>query len=141
MKKRIKPMAGERGLLQAAGRGTGLALGLCLVLTALFAGAISREWVPESAMGYGAAGILLLSAGAGAYAAGRWYPAKGAAASCLGGLGYFLVLLLLGALFFGGRFHGILVSALLILGAVGAAVLLSARRGKGRKRKYKRYGL
>ena len=141
MKRRVGRASKGRSLPQAVALGTGLAMALSLVLTAMAAAAISRQWIPESGAGYAAAIILIAGACGGAWVGGRWAPDHRLPVSLGIAGGYFAVLLLLGALCFGGRFHGIPVTAALILGSAGAMALLGQRQGKGRKRKYKRYGI
>ena len=141
MKKRMVGTKKTGGTVQALTWGTGLALGLSLMLSALAAAAISRQWIPEGGMVYCAVVILIGSSCGGAWVGGALRPDRRLPV-CLGVAGcYFAVLLLLGALFFGGRFRGIPVTAALILGSSAAMALMGLRKGKGRKRKYKRYGL
>ena len=141
MKKRTGGTSEGRGLVRAAVRGTGLALAVTLVLTAMAAAAVSKQWIPEQGAGYTAVVILIGSAWAGAWLGARQNPAGKAAGSMAAAGGYFAVLLILGALCFRGSFHGIPVTAAVIAGTAGAVSLLGLRQGKGRKRKYKRYGL
>ena len=140
MKRRMGRASSRRSLPRAIAMGTGLSLGVGVILAALAAAAISRQWIPESGMGYAAAVILIGSTCGGAWLGGRLSPDRRLPVGLAAAGGYFVVLLLLGALCFGGRFHGIPVTAALILGSAGGIALLSLRQGKSRKRKYKRYG-
>lgn len=141
MKKRTGGTSEGRGLVRAAVRGTGLALAVTLVLTAMAAAAVSKQWIPEQSGSYAAVAILIGGTCAGAWLGARQNPA-GKAAGCMAAAGgYFAVLLILGALCFRGSFHGIPVTAAVIAGTAGAVSLLCLRHGTGRKRKYKRYGI
>ena len=62
-----------------------------------------------------------------------------AAVCALAGLVYFLCLLAITALFFGGKFQAVAVTAVLILAGSGAAVLAGINGGGGkRKQRYKK---
>lgn len=141
MKRRMGRVRAGRSIPRAVALGSGLALVVSLILAALAAAAISRQWIPESGGVY--AGVVILIGGAcgGAWFGGRQAPSHRFSVSMGIAGGYFAGLLLLGALCFGGRFRGIPVTAALILGSAGAMALLGLRQGKGRKWKYKRYGL
>lgn len=141
MKKRMGGAASAGGVPRAVALGTGLAVLISLVLTALAAAAVSRQWIPENGAAYAAVLILIGGSCGGAWTAGRMEPRCRLPAALGAAGGYFVVLLALGALFYRGQFHGILVTAALIVGSAGATGLLGLRQGKGRKRKYKRFGL
>lgn len=125
----------------AAGLAIGLAVstGLTLIGVAITANLIMSEKIAETAVGYAATVILLLSAVLGAWMAAlltkrRWMIV------CLGAGGiYYLTLLAITALFFGGQYQGMGVTALLILGGCGAVGLLGLRGEKGSRKSAKKY--
>lgn len=125
----------------AAGLGIGLAVSMALTMIggAVTANLILTEKIGEGAIGYGAILILLLSSAMGAWLAAvliksRWMVV------CLGAGGsYYLTLLGITALFFGGQYQGMGVTALVILGGCGAVGLLGLRAGNGTRKRTKKY--
>ena len=96
---------------------------------------VDSEIIQESAIGYGAAAILLSASFGGALVSfGRIKRQRMAVCFAAGGI-YFLILLGTTALFFGGQYSGAGVTALLILAGSGAAVLLGLNGGAGKRRK------
>lgn len=137
MKKVVRKRTG--GLLPALIWGAGVALGVSFLLTAIFAYAMAKEWIGEKSVGFIASAILILAAGGGALLASGMYPQRRMLV-CLAAAGvYFLFLLLGAALFFGGDFRGLPVTAALVCGSAVAAGLIGAKSAGGRKKKYKRY--
>lgn len=119
----------------------GLAIGLAVSVVMTIIGAVIvanlliTEKIGENAIGYGAIIILLLSSAVGSWLAAllikhRWMIV------CLGAGGcYFLTLLAITALFFGGQYQGMGVTALAVLGGSGAVGLLGLNReNRSRKR-------
>lgn len=123
--------------------GLGIGLIVCMAITlitsAISANLILNERIGEGAMGYCAMVTLLLSSAAGAWLAAvlikhRWMIV------CMGVGGiYFLTLLGITALFFGGQYQGIGVTALMILGGSGSVGLLGLKHANGRKKHRKKY--
>ena len=123
----------------------GLAMGAAMSILWTVAGAmivaklIESEVIPESALGYGAAGILLMGAFLASVTAFRKIKRQRAAVCTLAGLTYFLCLLAITALFFGGQFQAVAVTGVLILAGSGAAVLAGINGAGGkRKQRYKK---
>lgn len=124
----------------------GLALGLAVSMVVTLAGSgliaylVLGETLGENAIGYGAMVTVLLSAALGAWTAvGRIKRRR--LLSCLASGGcYFGALLSMTALFFGGQYQGMGVTALLVLGGAGSVALLSLKsegQSRGRKKKYR----
>lgn len=123
----------------------GLAIGVLvsLVLTligaAVTANLVLSEKFPAESIGYAATVILLIAAAAGAWMAAlsvkrRWIMV------CLGtGGSYYLTLLAITALFFGGQYQAMGVTALLVLGGCGAVGLLGITKEKKKGRRPKKY--
>ena len=134
----------KRGTGKAASMTAGLVVGavVSLIVTVLgaFLGAnlIVSEKISEASIGYCSMIIILLSSSLGALLAAcmikhRWLPV------CLGAGGiYYLILLATTALFFGGQYQGMGVTALAVLGGCGTVGLLGINRGEGKSRKRKK---
>ena len=115
----------------------GLALGVAAAVAVTVIGAGLAAWailggvVPEGAAGYLSMVILLLSSAAGASVAAGTIQRLRAQMCLAAGGGYFLALLAVTAAFFGGRYQGIGVTALMVMcGSV--LVILLAPSGKNR---------
>lgn len=122
------------------GIGIGLlgSIGITLCLAAVLAALIARETVAMEAAGYGAMGILLVSAGAGAWISAGLVKRQRLMVCLILGAAYYICLLSATALFFGGQYQGMGVTALVILAGVGAVILLGLKgEGSGSKRRRK----
>lgn len=124
-----------------AGLAIGLAasLSITLLCTALIANLILSEKMNEAALGYGAMAILLLSSGAGSLIASVLIKHRWLLVSLGAGGIYFLTLLAITALFFGGQYQGIGVTALMILAGSGTVGLLGLKQWKRHSFKRKKY--
>ena len=118
--------------------GIGIGCGISMLLTILGSGLvaklISMEVLQENAIGYGAMMIILLSSISGAGIAVNKVKKRMLQVSTLVGGLYYVMLLGATALFFGGQYQGMGVTALLILAGCGVVVLIA-----GREKKSKRY--
>lgn len=130
---RSKPMA--TGLIM----GSVISLGLTLLGSAITANLVLSRKIATEAIGYAAVIILLLAAACGAWIGAnlvkrRWIVV------CMGvGGSYYAILLAITALFFGGQYQGMGVTALAILGGCGGIGLLGMRPKKSRKNRVKKY--
>ena len=117
--------------------GIGIGCGISMILTLLGAGIvakmISEEILRETAIGYGAMAIILLSSILGSAIAVYKVKKRKLQVSLLVGGGYYLLLLAMTALFFGGRYQGMWVTALLIFAGSGAVILMESREKKSVK--------
>lgn len=105
----------------------------------LLAWLIHREYLPQNAVGYGRMVILLTASALGAaYAFGRVKRQRIAVSAYTSGV-YFLMLLGMTALFFGGQYTGMGVTLLMVLAGTGSVLLLGGRGGRHNRtvRKYK----
>ena len=118
-----------------AGIGIGLLVSMVITLAgaALTAYFIHKETIPEEGMGYGILLTLLLSAAAGAWIAVKRIQRLRMQMCMLSGLCYYLTLLAMTALFFGGEYSGMGITALVVLGGCGTVTILGAGGGKRRK--------
>jgi hypothetical protein len=145
-------MKGERDMVvnkkvtgKAISMPFGLAIGLtvCIAITLIVAGIsanlILNQRIGEGAIGYCALLALLLASSAGAWMAAvlvkrRWMIVCMVVGGC-----YFLTLLGVTALFFGGQYQGIGATALTILGGSGCVGLLGIRAGNSGRKRHKKY--
>lgn len=118
------------------GIGCGISLGLTILGAGLVAKLISMEVLQETAIGYGAMMNVLLAAVCGAWVAVNKVKKRILQVAMLVGAGYFALLLAVTALFFGGQYQGMGVTALLVAGGCGAVILMAGREKKfGKYRK------
>ncbi len=120
--------------------GLGVSMGLTLALAAVMSKMVLSKSMGEDAVGYGAMVTLLLSAALGAWlAAVKIKHRRMVVCLGVGGL-YYLTLLACTAMFFGGQYQGMGVTALLVLAGSGAVGLMGLKGEKGsgkRRRKYR----
>ena len=118
---------------------TGIGIGLLVSIVITLAGSaltaylIHSESVPEEGMGYGIILTLLLSAIAGAWISTGKIQRLRMQMCILSGLCYYLTLLSMTALFFGGQYNGMGITALVVLGGCSTVAILGASGGKRRK--------
>ena len=135
MVKKITGRAPSLGKSVAAGVLLGAAWTvLCAVVLAKL---IDSGVMPMEKVGYGSMAAVLSAVFAGASLAGRKAGHMVVQAAAISGVAYFLCLLLVNALFFGGSYNGMAVTFVLIALATAAAIL-AAGKGSGRYRR-KRY--
>lgn len=119
------------------GIGTAAALVWTLMASAVLAKLMDLERLPEDAVGYGAVVILLIGGFLGAAAAYRKVKGKRLQVSLLTAAAYYLSLLSMTALFFGGQYTGMGVTALVVISGSLAAVLLGLQtNGRKNRRRY-----
>lgn len=123
----------------------GLALGLAasiamtLILAALIAYLVLGEKVAEGAIGYGAMLTVLLSSAMGALISVTRIKRRRMVTCMASGACYYLVLLSITALFFGGQYQGMGVTALLVFAGVGSVALIGLKGESGRTKHHKKY--
>lgn len=118
----------------------GGALALTLGGAGVFAWLIAAERLAESSIGYCAMAIVLLSAALGAAVAVGRIKRRRVYVCAISGLIYYGVLLGMTALFFGGQYQGMGVTALLVLAGCGSVALLGLRGEKTSRRRKRKYG-
>ncbi len=114
--------------------GAGISMIITLIAAGILAGMVLKGSVSENAIGYGTMVIVPISAALGALVAAmavkhQWV----IVCASVGGL-YFVMLLSITALFFGGQYSGVGITALLILLGTAAACVIGL---KGEKRGFK----
>ncbi len=120
-----------------AGLLIGAAGSLIITLIAAFilAKLLDAETLPWENVGYGVMILLLLSSMVGALLAYGKIKRQRMMVCMLSGVIYFGILMSITALFFGGQYDSVGVTALLILGGCGSVGLLGMREKRAGKRK------
>lgn len=115
----------------------GIALGavICMLVTLfgsmVVAWLVSNETIPETGIGYGSMVILLVSSAVGAWVAVKGIKHRRLAVSAMTGAAYYACLLACTALFFGGQYGGMGVTALVILAGCLSAGLMGLKGERG----------
>lgn len=121
----------------------GLGIGLLVALVITVAGAAITAWliasekIGESSCGYAVMLILGLGVGLGALSAVYFTKRQRLQVCMLTGVCYYLSLLAMTALFFGGQYQGMGVSAIVILAVCALIAFLPMKNGQrlGKKKK------
>ena len=118
---------------------TGVLVDVMIMLLSAFvlAWLITAEKMPLDAAGYAAAIVLFLSAFSGALAASKIVKRLRAQICLMTGGAYYLILLVMTAVFFGGQYRDCGIAAILVSGGCGSAALLGIKEKKTRKGKMK----
>lgn len=119
--------------------GVGTSLLVTLSISAWIANLVLNEKLAEVWIGYGATATILVSSWIGALISAATIKRRWAMICGVNGVIYFLALLSITALFFGGQYEGMGVTLLLVLCGTGVAVLMGAKRGVGQGRKKRKY--
>ena len=120
-----------------------LAVGVCVSMISLLAATfilsmlIYHERISVNGINCGTLFILMISALFGSCAAIKSYGEKRVRIGALAGLLYGVVLLGITALFFDGRYQGVVVTLFLVLGMGAVSGLVAINGNNGSKRKYK----
>ncbi len=118
--------------------GAGISMGITLLTSVIAAKLVDAGSLKENGIGYAAMVILLLSSIVGsAIPCARIKRQRMAVCLISGGI-YYLMLLSLTALFFGGQYYGMGVTALVIAGGCGCVFLAGTGKGCRPKRGIKR---
>lgn len=129
---------------RAAPMPIGIAIGilvstaLTLILSGVLAWLVLGEKVSEKSMGYGIMLILLLASVAGSALSIQTIKHRKLFAGMAAGIGYLFVLIMCTALFFGGQYQGLGVTAVVVLTGSLATGLISARERKSGKKSARR---
>lgn len=118
--------------------GLGIGIGITLLLCAVSAVMVDTGWIEEKDIGYCAMVILISAPFAGASTAQKRIKRQRLAVCGIFAALYFLVLMGITALLFGGQFEAVGVTLLLIVCGSVLPLLIGERRnrgGKQRKRK------
>lgn len=136
MVKNISGRAPSLGRSVAAGVALGGAWTLASAM--VIAKLVDSEIIPMEKVGYGSMAAVLSAVFVGASLAGRKAGHMVIQASAISGAAYFVCLLLVNALFFGGSYTGLGVTLILVVLATVLAILAAGKgSGKPRRRRYK----
>ena len=123
----------------------GLAIGVLISLiitlagTALASYLLVKEKIGEGTIGFAAILILSIAAIIGALCAVSVVKRLRLQVCLMTGAGYYLSLLALTALFFGGRYQGMGISALIVLGGCALVAFIPTKSGQFFKKKKRAY--
>lgn len=118
--------------------GSGVSMGITLVAAAVLAKLLDSERLALENIGYGIEVTLILASFCGAMAACGKIKRQRLVVCGVSGALYLCILLAITALFFGGQYETVWLTAILILAGSGGAALLGLRgEGKGRRKKIK----
>ncbi|MBQ3503107.1 MAG: TIGR04086 family membrane protein [Oscillospiraceae bacterium] len=116
--------------------GAGISVAVTIILSAVIAKLVQTEALQQDQIGYAVMVLLITASSLGAAIAQGKVKHQRVLVCMLSGLIYYVILICITALFFGGQYTGFGVTGLLILGGAGTTALLSGRRkGRGGKRK------
>lgn len=122
--------------------GIGIGLLVSLVITmigaALTAYMVDKQIIPQDALGYGCVVTLLMSACCGALVSVKRVKRLRMQVCMISGACYYIMLLGITALFFGGQYEGMGITALVVLGGALAVAIAGMRGGKTRKFAFKK---
>ena len=113
-----------RGLLI----GNGISIALTVLLAGILAKLVSAEKLEWEQIGYGIMVLLFVSSATGTIAAVRAIKRQRLAVCLLSGGIYWLTLLAITALFFGGQYHGVVATGATILAGCGTVCLVGLRQ-------------
>ncbi len=122
----------------------GVLMGACAAMLWTIGGAaltallIDREVLAQTAIGYGSMVILLTASILGSSLAWQKVKHQRAVVCLCAGAAYFLMLLAATALFFGGQYHAVGITAALILAGSGSVVLMGLGKGNRPARKMRK---
>lgn len=129
---------------RASSMAGGLAVGGSTSLAVTLAGSVlcavlvSREMIAETAIGYCALAILLMASFVGTSVAVGKIKHRRLYVCVLSGVIYYAALLALTALFFGGQYQGMRVTAMAVSTGCAIVILLDVGQGRsGRSRRHK----
>ena len=127
----------------AAGLAVGTLVSLLITLfgAAVIANLVLSEKMVSQGIGYGAVLVLLLASATGAWIAAAMVKHLWLVVCMGAGGSYYLMLLAITALFFGGQYQGMGVTALLVLGGCSAIALLGLRGERSGVKKARKYHL
>lgn len=108
-----------------------------MAASALLSWAVHRQWLEMEFIGYGSMVILLTASVLAALIGYRKVKCRRVLVCISSGAGYMLMLLAMTALFFGGQYSGVEVTACLVFGGSLAAVFIGMESEKGSRKRHK----
>ncbi len=117
--------------------GAAVSIGITIIAAWILAKLLDAQTLAWQNVGYGIMILILLSSMGGAVVSIGKIKRRKLMVCMLSGLIYFIQLLSITALFFGGKYDAVGVTALLIFGGCGTIALLTLRSNRGGKRRHK----
>lgn len=111
--------------------GVGVSIATTILVSIILAILLDREVILWKNIGYGILIMIMLSAFLGAVTANHKIRRQKIVISCMSGLAYWGLLLTFTALFFGGKYEAVDVTALLVMAGCGCAAMLEIKKGRG----------
>lgn len=111
--------------------GAAASFGMTILAAGILAKLVDTEKLMWENIGYGVMVLLLLASFLGAMVSYRKIKRQRMMVCLLSGVVYFAILISITALFFGGQYESVGVTALLILGGSGTAGILGLHGGRG----------
>lgn len=134
----VKPTGKAMSMPAGLALGGAVSLGMTILAAAGIALLAEREILPEGSIGYAVMVLLLLAAAAGGIVANGKIKRRKLLVSGLSAAIYYGELLAITALFFGGQYQGMGVTALMVLAGAALPLLLARQgRGEGKRKRYK----
>jgi len=118
--------------------GAGVSMGITMILAVITALLAEREILAEQTIGYAALVILLLASVSGSAVSAGKIKRQKLMVCMVSGVLYYLMLLGMTALFFGGQYTGMGVTGLVIAGGCGTVVLAGIGQGGGKRHRRSR---
>lgn len=115
--------------------GGAVSLGVTLIAAGILAKLVETEALAEENIGYGVMILLLIASMLGAMVAFGKIKRQRLLVCLLSGLVYMAILLSITALFFGGQYEAVGVTALLVIGGSMVTALLGFHEKRGGKRR------
>ena len=139
MDKRMKATGHAKTIPAGLAIGCTVGMVLTLILSAVAAKLMDLEKIKETAVGYTALCILLVSSFACGLVASNAIKRRKLMVCGISALCYYLLLLSVTALFFGGQYQGMGMTALIVLCGGALSAMVSTRQGRAghKMRKYK----
>lgn len=125
-----KPSGRAMSLPGGLAAGVVVSLAIMIIGISVLATLINKEMLEWDSVGYGVMLLLILSSVIGSVLACRKVKRQILLVGVLSGLLFYAVLIGITALFFGGQFEAIGVTALLIIGGSLAAAMMEVRGGE-----------
>lgn len=133
-----KPTGRASSMPRGLAVGAAVSMAITLVSALVMAGLLDAEKLAWENVGYGIMVMVFCGAFLGAVTGYHLVKRQRMVVCLMGGGIYFLMLLAVTALFFGGQYDGVGATGVLILGGSGCAALLGLRQGRGGRRRRNR---
>ena len=121
--------------------GASISMGWTWIMAGILGWLVHRELIAQDAIGYGSMAILLSGSMLGAYIGWKKVMRKRFATALCVGVMYLTLLLGMTALFFGGQYQGVGVTALLVIGGSLLTVLMDAGHKTKQRSRYRKIRL